>query len=53
MRITIELDAENMRRIQKITGQKKKSPAVNRALSEFIQQHQRRQLESRDVYEAR
>jgi len=44
MRITIELDAKNMRRIQKITGQKKKSPAVNRALSEFIQQHQRRQF---------
>jgi Arc/MetJ family transcription regulator len=44
MRITIELDAENMMQIQKITGQKKKSPAVARALSEFIHQHQRRQF---------
>ena len=44
MRITVELDAENMRQIQRITGQKKKSPAVSRALSEFIQQHQRRQF---------
>ena len=44
MRITIELDAENMKIIQKITGQKKKSPAVSHALSEFIQQHQRRQF---------
>jgi Arc/MetJ family transcription regulator len=44
MRITIELDAENMKRIQKITGQKKKSPAVARALSEFIHQYQRRQF---------
>lgn len=44
MRITVELDAENMRQIQRITGQKKKSPAVSRALSEFIQQHRRRQF---------
>jgi Arc/MetJ family transcription regulator len=44
MRITIELDAENMRQIQKITGLKKKSPAVSSALVEFIQQHQRRQF---------
>jgi Arc/MetJ family transcription regulator len=44
MRITIELDEENMRQIQKITGQKKKSPAVSRALAEFVQQHQRRKF---------
>lgn len=44
MRITIELEAEHLRQIQKITGQKKKSPAVADALSEFIQQHQRRRF---------
>ncbi|MGH7975503.1 MAG: type II toxin-antitoxin system VapB family antitoxin [Limisphaerales bacterium] len=36
MRITVEIDASELRQIQKVTGQKKKSPAVSRALSEFI-----------------
>jgi len=36
MRITIEIDANDLSRIQKITGQKKKSPAVARALTEYL-----------------
>ena len=41
MRITIEVDAAALKQIQKITGQKKKSPAVSQALSEFLRQQER------------
>ncbi len=36
MRITIDVDAGELKQIQKLTGQKKKSPAVSQALSEFL-----------------
>jgi len=33
-----------MKKIQKITGQRKKSPAVSRALADFLRMRQRRAL---------
>ena len=44
MRVTIEVDAAELKKIQKITGQKKKSPAISQALSEFVRQQQKRQF---------
>jgi len=41
MRITIDIDAKQLMRIQTITGQKKKSPAVSQALNAFLRQHER------------
>ena len=41
MRITIEVDDRDLRQIQKFTGQKKKSPAVTQALSEYLRQRER------------
>jgi Arc/MetJ family transcription regulator len=42
MRLTIEIDADDMSRIQRITGERKKSPAVSRALTEFLKFQERR-----------
>ncbi|HOY58873.1 MAG TPA: type II toxin-antitoxin system VapB family antitoxin [Verrucomicrobiota bacterium] len=47
MRITIDVDANELKQIQKITGKKKKSPAIAQALSEFIRQRQRQQFIAR------
>jgi hypothetical protein len=44
MRITVDIDASELRKIQKITGQNKKSPAITQALSEFLRQREKRQL---------
>jgi len=44
MRVTIEIPAKDLQQIQKLTDQKKKSPAVTRALSEFIRLHQKRRF---------
>jgi Arc/MetJ family transcription regulator len=44
MRITIDIEDNQMVEIQKITGQKKKSPAVTRALEEFLSQHKRQKF---------
>jgi Arc/MetJ family transcription regulator len=41
MRITVDIDDSELDQIQKITGQKKKSPAVSQALSAFLRQHAR------------
>ena len=41
MRITFEIDANDLKKIQKITGQKKKSPAISRALADFLKLRQR------------
>ncbi len=41
MRITIDVDANELRQIQRITGEKKKSPAIAQALSAFLRQQQR------------
>jgi Arc/MetJ family transcription regulator len=42
MRITFEIDANELKQIQKITGQKKKSPAINRALTDYLRLRERR-----------
>jgi hypothetical protein len=44
MRITVAIDAGKLRRIQSLTGQKKKSPAVSEALSAYLRQMERRSL---------
>jgi Arc/MetJ family transcription regulator len=44
MRITVEIDATALRRIQKATGERKKSPAISQALDEFLRQQARREL---------
>jgi hypothetical protein len=44
MRITVEIDAYDLKEIQKATGQRKKSPAVRRALSEFLRLQQRQKF---------
>jgi Arc/MetJ family transcription regulator len=47
MRITIEIDAKDLNRIQKITGEKKKSPAINQALTEYLNWRRRHQFVER------
>jgi Arc/MetJ family transcription regulator len=47
MRITIDIGAKQLTRIQKITGEKKKSPAVARALAEYLNWRQRHQFVER------
>ena len=44
MRITFEIDANNLKTIQKITGQKKKSPAISQALSEYLRMRERQEF---------
>jgi|BarGraIncu01122A_1022018.scaffolds.fasta_scaffold00889_8 hypothetical protein len=44
MRITVDIEASELRRIQKVTGQKKMSPAVSRALSEFLKLQERQKF---------
>jgi Arc/MetJ family transcription regulator len=44
MRITVEIDAFDLKEIQKATGQQKKSPAVSHALSEFLRFQQRQKF---------
>jgi hypothetical protein len=41
MRITFEIDANDLKQIQKITGQRKKSPAISRALADFLRMRER------------
>ena len=44
MRITVDIEASELRRIQKVTGQKKMSPAVSRALSEYLKLQERQKF---------
>jgi len=44
MRITVEIDDSEMRRIQQYTGQKKKSPAVSQALTDYLEAQERRRF---------
>ncbi len=44
MRITFEIDAKDLKKIQQITGQKKKSPAISRALADFLRMQEKRAL---------
>jgi hypothetical protein len=47
MRITFEIDANDLKQIQKITGEKKKSPAISHALMDYLQMQKRRSLVER------
>jgi Arc/MetJ family transcription regulator len=49
MRITVEIDAKTLKQIQQATGRQKKSPAVARALDEFLRQHARREFIERAI----
>ena len=42
MRITFDIDAKDLKHIQKLTGQKKKARAVSRALADFLRMQERR-----------
>ena len=42
MRITVDIDASDLKHIQKITGEKKKSPAISHALADFLRTQERR-----------
>lgn len=44
MRITIDIDEKTIREIQKITGMKKKSPALNQALRNYLRSERKRRL---------
>ena len=44
MRITVEIEESKIQAIQKWTKVRKKSPAVARALDEFIEQRQRQEF---------
>ena len=44
MRITVEIAASELQKIQKATGQHKKSPAIMQALSEFLKMQARQKL---------
>ena len=44
MRISVEIDANEMRLIQKLTGEKKKAPAISQALSAFLRQQRKARL---------
>ena len=44
MRVTIDIDAGALQKIQKLTGHKKKSPAVAQALAEFLRQRERQKF---------
>ncbi|MHB8522816.1 MAG: type II toxin-antitoxin system VapB family antitoxin [Limisphaerales bacterium] len=44
MRITIEIDANHLKEIQKLTGLEKKSPAVVEALSRFLREQKRQRF---------
>jgi Arc/MetJ family transcription regulator len=44
MRVTIEIDANKLKQIQRITRQKKKSPAIGQALLEFVRQQRKQRF---------
>jgi len=44
MRVTIDIPETEMQEIQKLTELKKKSPAITRALSEYIRLHRKRRF---------
>lgn len=44
MRITLNIDCNDLKRIQEITGEKKKSKAIAKALSAYLREHKKREL---------
>jgi len=49
MRITIEIDSLKVSQLQKLTGERKKSPAISRALADFLRMRQRQELIDRAI----
>lgn len=49
MRITIDIAAGDLKQIQKLTGEKKKSPAVAQALADYLRQQQRQRFIERAI----
>ena len=47
MRLTIEVSASDLKQIQRITGERKKSPAISQALSQFLRRHERQKFVER------
>jgi Arc/MetJ family transcription regulator len=47
MRITVDIDDNQVKIIQKITGQKKKSPALSQALGAFLREQEKKALLAR------
>lgn len=46
MRITIEIDDETMAHAMKLTGEKKKGPAINKAVSAYVRRQMARNFAS-------
>jgi Arc/MetJ family transcription regulator len=44
MRITVDIDEETLSTLSEITGEKKKSPAVAKAVREFVNRRKARQF---------
>lgn len=44
MRITIDIDENQLAELQKATGESKKSPAIRRALAEFVIEKRRKEF---------
>lgn len=44
MRITIEIDETTLEQVQKITGENKKSPAISKAVQEFVRRQMAREF---------
>ena len=44
MRLTIDIDAALLQRLQKATGQRKRSPAVREALQRYLREREKREL---------
>jgi hypothetical protein len=44
MRITVDLDEETLRHAMRLTGEKKKGPAITKAVTEFINRQMAREF---------
>jgi hypothetical protein len=44
MRITVDIEESVLKDLARITGEKKKSPAVSRAVTEFVRRQKARQF---------
>ena len=44
MRITVDLDEETLKQAMRLTGEKKKGPAVTKAVTEFINRQRAREF---------
>jgi len=44
MRITVDIDENTIRSVQAVTGLRKKSPAVTRALADYLREINKREL---------